>query len=129
MYKAWLSTGTGVNQSPAAGRFRRSRRPYTLIDGTTRIADGWAGLTDGTLDHAIDMTETGGFSPSDYLAWSNTGTNGFEAAGMGDCDAWSSAIAQVGGTGRIGRVDSWWTYSGGISCNYTEGRLFCFQQD
>lgn len=128
-YKAWLSTGPGANQSPAGGRFRRARGTYTLIDGSTTVANGWADLTDGTLQHAIDMTETGEFTPSGYLAWSNTATNGFEVGGGDDCGEWTDSFAIFGGTGDIGRVDSRWTYNGGISCNYDEARLFCFQQD
>lgn len=129
-YKAWLSSGTGENQSPAAGRFRRARGPYTLIDGATRVANGWADLTDGTLEHAIDMTETGG-TPSTDRAWSNTGTNGFELNDniLNDCEDWTSVISDFGGTGEITAINSAWTYNGGISCNFEGGALYCFQQD
>jgi tetrahydromethanopterin S-methyltransferase subunit B len=52
-FKAWLSAD---GASPST-RFTRSSVPYVLPDGTTVVANDWADLTSGSLQHAINMTE------------------------------------------------------------------------
>ena len=138
-YKAWLSTGTGEGESPAT-RFRRSGQPYQAVNGLT-IADDWADLTDGTLDHGIYYTEAGKFQPN-VVVWTNTGANGAEAVYPGDvspdCDDWTSADEFIDGlsvrkTGRVGTA-------GGTGVDWTESvwshcapdgkaHLYCFQQE
>ncbi|MET0791193.1 MAG: hypothetical protein ABW061_06690, partial [Polyangiaceae bacterium] len=54
VYRAWLS-GPDLPSSPSA-RFAHSSVPYRLLDGSL-VADDWGDLTDGTLQHAIDLTE------------------------------------------------------------------------
>lgn len=136
-YKAWLSTGNGANESPVNGRFRQSGLPYRLPDtGNTKIADDWTDLTTcengvsgACLDHAIDVTESGGTLSSDFV-WSNTGSNGNEAPAQFDCDNWTSADG--GNSGDWGQmqnnvVTGGWTDGGSISCAELY-RLYCFQQ-
>ena len=50
---AWLSDSTA---SPSS-RFTHSSVPYVLPDGTTVVANDWADLTGGTLQHLINMDE------------------------------------------------------------------------
>lgn len=53
-FLAWYS-GDGV--SPQS-RFTRPTVPYVLVNGTV-VANGWGDLTDGSLAHAINLTEAG----------------------------------------------------------------------
>ena len=52
-YKAWLA-GTDAASAPASTFFQASG-PYILPNGI-KVADSWADLTDGSLDHKIDVT-------------------------------------------------------------------------
>ena len=78
-YKAWISgrvdTGAGPLPHGVADRFTQSSGPYRLVDGT-QIADNWADLTDGSLDHPIDLTELNTPVGAEIRVWTNTTTNG-----------------------------------------------------
>lgn len=58
-------------------RFTQNPGPYVLVNGT-RVADNWADLTDGTLDHAIDRTEANLplADGAEARVWTNTTTAG-----------------------------------------------------
>ncbi|MFN8674826.1 MAG: hypothetical protein U0Z70_00485 [Thermomicrobiales bacterium] len=126
-YMAWLSTAT---QSPVS-RFTRADVPYTLTDDTP-LAENWAGLVSGTLAHAINKIETGGFvnGAPDY-AWTNTtetGAPGGLGNAMTNCLDWTSAEDNQGGnTGRLISTNFGWTFSTFDRCNQPR-RLYCFQQ-
>ena len=91
-YRAWLSDDTG---SPST-RFRCtaavcSGQGYQLPDqAQTQIATDWTDLTDGTLIHAINVTELGGTVPTnpapDARAWSNTAVDGTVRTDVPDDD-------------------------------------------
>lgn len=103
-YRAWLSDDTG---SPST-RFVRSSTPYILVNGTV-VADDWSDLTDGDIDHVINVDQYGNEVPVPTYAgsaqvWSNTEENGalnlnLEAA---HCDNWTSTTE----TGAIGVYSS-----------------------
>ncbi|MFT4041477.1 MAG: hypothetical protein QM692_25055 [Thermomicrobiales bacterium] len=128
-YMAWLSDTTG---SPLT-RFTKAGVPYTLVDGTP-IAQNWVDLTSGTIDHTLNLTETGvaiSTAQNAEGAWSSTGANGaILSISPKHCQNWSSS-SQVGRIGRPGETDSYWTDDGtslgNPGCGF-ESRLYCFQQ-
>lgn len=83
-YKAWLFDGT----TSAANRLTQSPWPYVLVNGT-KVADTWADLTDGTLDHAIDLDETGAVVAVSEV-WTGTHTDGTKTGA--DCTSWRAPV-------------------------------------
>lgn len=82
-FKAWLS-GRGDDVEcggvPCSGqsvndRFFMNPGPYELPNGT-KVADSWADLADGSLDHAIDRDENGNLFSGTNRVWTNTTSNG-----------------------------------------------------
>jgi Protein of unknown function (DUF1554) len=130
-YKAWLSIGTGPNESPATGRFRQSGQPYTLVTGT-QIAANWADLIDGTINSKINLTEgNSGVSDTD-IAWTHTNVDGTAGGFFNvDCTHWAStAVGEFGDFGEVMSTDAAWTRSSQATCNTDVIRhLYCFQQD
>lgn len=88
-FMAWLSTPG----SPPAGRFpTHSCGPYQLVDGTV-IADEWADLTDGDLDHHLDLTAAGNPNDLEDKVWSATsdwGTTLYVDGVAETCSGWLS---------------------------------------
>ena len=122
-YLAWLSDSTN---SPSS-RFTRATAPYALVDGTN-VADSWADLTSGTLNHAITKTElnttiAGGF------VWTHTLPDGTAGGSVPNqtCSNWTSATDS--GFGDMGTLQTagGWTAGGFSKCNQTI-RLYCLQQ-
>lgn len=113
MFKAWLSDGTG----DAAGRLTHATGNYVLMNGQV-VASGWAGLTSGTLQHAIDRTETNGVAPIGTVTcgggaivpvWTGTTSSG-AAAASGSCGNWRSTGTGVSGVfGSADTTNSAWT--------------------
>ena len=60
-YMAWLSDDSG---SPSS-RFAQSSEAYVLVDGTV-VAHDWADLTDGDLQHPINVSELNGAAPAGF---------------------------------------------------------------
>ena len=136
-YKAWLSSST----VSAASRLTHASVPYVLPNQTV-VAQGWAGLTSGSLQHAIDVTEQNGSPPSGTAAgpcnppsvWTNSNADGSIYTGMGadtSCVDWTGD----GPAGMYGAWNAsvyWWTDScGGVGgwpfCTLT-APLYCVQQ-
>ena len=92
---AWLSDDTG---SPAT-RFTQATVPYVRTDGV-RVADDYADLTDGTIQHAINVSESKGVASSPS-AWSTTGSTGtfldFGANPARHCSRWTDGSATLAG--------------------------------
>ena len=134
-YKAWLSIGTGANESPSS-RFRQSALGYVRTDGVS-VADSYADLTDGSINHAIYAMEDGSPVPppsGNVDIWTNTGTDGgeFSSALPFDCENWTSASRSF--TGRIGMADpivtgEEWTERGSVQFCDNPRPLYCFQQE
>ena len=117
-YKAWISDST---TSPSV-RFVQDGRPYVLTNGTF-VADSWTDLVDGSLDAAINITQTGA-SNSNRDVWTATNTNG--AYSFSSCSDWSS----TGGFGTYGEsedTNSQWTNRSSESCG-NSNYLYCFEQ-
>lgn len=153
-FKAWISgrvdTGAGPLPHGVVDRFTQNPGPYVLVNGT-QVADDWADLTDGTLDHAIDRTEanlplaTG----DEARVWTNTTTSGLAwdngrncATGPSEsvpnpsswtCGApsWTAGDCQFqsGKFGLATSTTSSWTgtESSNINCTNTF-HLYCFEQ-
>jgi hypothetical protein len=128
-YKAWLSTGTGPDQSPATGRFRQSGQPYRRVDGPI-IATNWADLIDGPLAGPINADENGNEAPFGGV-WTNTAPDGTERTpDPHSCGDW-----QVGNSSLFGRIgidnqtNSQWTDFGELRPCSGSARLYCFQQE
>ena len=141
-YKAWIS-GNELASSPSA-RFTHSTVPYRLLDGSV-VADDWADLTDGTLQHAINLSEIR--SKISFFALTFTladGTPGLfhsisttcYTGNNCNCDNWtndqSSGTPTPGSAvGQTYAVDEKWTdYSFGNDCgDGPDGpSLYCFEQ-
>ena len=122
-YKAWLGNAAG---SPAT-RFRRSARPYVLVDGT-KIADDWDDLLDGSIDARINVDESGTTVAPSFV-WTGIGL----AAGAifitgADCANWTdSTIGDPGSSGSTDETDSGWTDFGQGACDFARP-VYCFQQ-
>jgi len=127
-YMAWISTDQG---SPST-RFVQSTVAYVKVDGV-KIADDWTDLVDGTLDAAINQTETGATPQSStYICngtarqtWTGTALDGTPSAN--NCTNFSS----TGSTGAIGRNTggdaNWSVCNPSVACT-NMAPLYCFQQ-
>jgi hypothetical protein len=134
-FLAWLSDS---NTTPWS-RFYRSEYPYRLTDGTL-VAKSWSDLVDGTLEHPINLTETGVFPPNGTTpcaggghptVWTATAPTGLQfGAGGYNCDDWTStaAIGAAWGvaTASSGEWTSWCT-ANAMVCN-AQSSLYCFQE-
>ena len=151
-YKAWLSgrvdTGAGPLPHGVVDRFVQSSGPYVLVNGV-KVANNWADLTDGTLAHAIDLTEQGTPVGFEARVWTNTTTSGHAwdngrqcAAGISSDEhgVWTWTCGAPGWTagdcrfqsGKYGDAHSssgsWTgTVTSNTSCDQAL-RLYCFQQ-
>jgi cysteine-rich repeat protein len=130
-YKAWLSDLTG---SPST-RFTMSAAYYTVTG--VKVADTWADLTDGTLDAAINVTESGVAAPltpsacsAPTIVWTNTLSTGAAWSPIGSCTNWTSTSGQLT-AGNAGATNATWTVfcSGGGSAGCSNFfALYCFEQ-
>jgi len=130
-YMAWLSDAAA---SPAS-RFTQTSTPYILRDGTL-VANGWGDLTDGTLLHAIDLTEQLGAPPTldttcagvgVPTVWTNTAFSGASQGPSSNCEGWTT----TDGVTISGRADTeaatWSTACTDLPCS-ANASLYCFQQ-
>lgn len=137
-FKAWISGREQSNQD-AAGRLTHAAVPYTLVDGTV-VADNWADLTDGTLDHALNLTETGGTVPAGARVWTNTTTAGLAWENTRDCALGSGPATwtcnpttecpfESGKYGQAQSTSAAWTgeTSSNTACSNAY-RLYCLEQ-
>jgi len=128
-YAAWLSIGSGVDESPATGRFRHAGQPYMRVDGVT-IAEDWADLISGTLDAPLNVTETGTTLSGNTLILTNTLPEGMVGGSIpgADCQDWTTSMLGDANVGNSAHSDSNWSVNGSGLCNVPIGRLYCFQQ-
>ncbi len=134
-YMAWLSDSS---ESPD-NRFNKDGGPFILTDGTI-VADDWEDLTDGALQHAINMHADGSPVTEDpswpLYPWTNTMEGGTLHSAVYTCDDWTSE--EVGGDAPRGRhgwaddndvLDSpyQWTRAYITDCNNPR-YLYCFEQ-
>jgi hypothetical protein len=139
-YKAWLS-GSALSSSPSV-RFTHAAVPYVLLDGSV-VANDWADLTDGTLQHAINLSEV--HTKLSFFAFTFTladGTPGLAGSASQTCyqgnnctcDDWTNGETQGSPTpgsavGQTYGTDKQWTdYSFLNGCGDTGISLYCFEQ-
>ena len=151
-FKAWISgrvdTGDGPLPHGVVDRFTQSADPYRLVNGT-QVADNWGDLTDGSLDHAIDLDEYGNGVGEETRVWTNTRTNATAWDNSTQCAVgpnidipglwtWScGAPSWIAGdcgfqSGKYGQANSTtgsWTgtESSNIGCG-NQFHLYCFEQ-
>ena len=130
-YGAWLSSTTESPQS----RMSHDGGPFVLSDRTTHVAETWAELTGGTLQHPIDRTEIGMLVIGTGCdVWTNTKPDGLVESMISgdDCDDWSTL--DQGGPQIMGSVndsDARWTrhFLCGTTCGASaSAALYCIQQ-
>ena len=128
-WKAWLSD-TFIS---ASSRFARSDSPYKLLDGRI-IADNWSDLTDGSINHAINLSEYKSTVDAGNV-WTNTTRSGEINKDISiqpaHCQNWTDSTADkkgsIGSTWS-GSTNHNWTESGYDWCVNPSKRLFCFEQ-
>ena len=122
-YLAWLSDGT---DSPDT-RFTKSSHPYVLPDGT-RIAENYTDLTDGSIQHLIDIDSTGKTVGQNRF-WTGTNEDGTTAQPFRTCTGWMNPITNARGmVGSTGHTLTSWSSQSQNRCNTISNRLACFQQ-
>ena len=120
-FMAWLSAANG---SPIS-RMTKYEEPYLLLDGESTVASSWSELTDGAVDSAINVDETGALQPG-KRAWTGTAASG--AAASPRCKDWTSDIKEDGGLqGSSSYLDAQWSNKAAASC-FTSARLICVEQ-
>ncbi len=152
-FKAWISgrvdTGAGPLPHGVVDRFTQNPGPYVLLDGT-QVADNWADLTDGSLDHAIDRTELNMPVSGEVRVWTNTRTSGVAWDNSRNCalgpgsdgvpgiNSWTcgspdfspgNCANQSGKFGQATATNGSWTgtESSNVACTNLF-RLYCFEQ-
>jgi hypothetical protein len=122
-YLAWLSDGT---DSPNT-RFTKSSHPYLLPDGT-KIAENYTDLTDGSIQHFINIDSTGktvGQNPF----WTGTNQDGTTVQPLRTCNGWKDLYTNAYGTiGSTGHTLTTWSSQTMQNCKTQRSRLACFQQ-
>ena len=122
-YLAWLSDGT---DSPNT-RFTKSSHPYLLPDGT-KIAENYTDLTDGSIQHFINIDPTGktvGQNPF----WTGTNQDGTTAQPIRTCNGWMDLYTNAYGMiGSTGHTLTTWSSQSMQNCKTQRNRLACFQQ-
>lgn len=125
-FLAWISDA----EASPADRFARDGGPWVRTDGTT-LADDWDDLTDGTLDHPIELDATGQPLDDQLAVWTNTAWDG-TALGS-DCQGWTSAAFEHGGifgdfaqSSEFGQWTAWGNPTP-FPCENTF-HLYCFEQ-
>ena len=122
-WKAWLSDAT----TSASLRLTHATVPYVLLEGPT-IAANWNALTNGTLDHAINVSEDGTVHTAILEVWTATTLRG--AYSGRSCNAWTtnasgSIYADVG---LSNQTDGGWTDRFPQFCDRLNVHLYCFEQ-
>jgi hypothetical protein len=134
-FKAWLSDANG---SPST-RFSKGAGEYRRLDGMI-VAKSFSDLTDGSLLHPINVTETGAAASSTGNTYVYTGTkpdgtlvtidsSDPDAAKGATCAGWTmqSDSAQVA-YGNYSSSDQSWSYGGMRQGCSTPLRMYCFEQ-
>lgn len=123
-WQAWISQF----QDGVSDRFTPSDVPYLMLDGTP-IADDWDDLTDGMIQHAIDLDEHMMTSPSPRTVWTATQFSGAGLDGT-DCNGWTDDTEGSASVGTsFAKITSGnWTIGGERQCTDTDVHLYCFEK-
>jgi hypothetical protein len=120
---AWLSADDDTN---AADRITDGE--YQLLDGTV-VTNDKADLTDGTLDHPINIDPNGNVIDG-VEVWTGTSALGTLEGRTcrTDLDSWRS-VGDGEAEGQVGDsslADAAWTSAGEASCSEVSKHLYCF---
>jgi hypothetical protein len=129
-FKAWLSDA----QTSAESRMTHSTAAYLLVDGTV-VASSWDDLLHASLQHAIDLEETGAIhqAPPTVMrqisAWTGTEFDGTYYVDGNDvaCNGWND----LHGNGLLGSTTEatrGWTDGGFITLCTDFAALYCIEQ-
>ncbi len=125
-YKAWISDSV---ESPDT-RFEKKGGPFVLVNGVV-IADDWQDLTDGTLQHPIDIGADETDHPV-FEAYTNTAIDGtaYSTDPNLTCLDWTDVNSTYHfWSGEETAANERWTHDNYYTCgsrNYWG--LYCFQQ-
>jgi hypothetical protein len=132
-FKAWLSDST----VSAAQRLSHTGSPYLLVDGTV-VANDWADLVDGTIAHAIVLTEAGGAPPATtacpdewgVTARTTTHADGSLSDGSATCANYTTTMgpSDVGCVGVTWLESGWSVCCGGANMCDDSAVLYCIEQ-
>lgn len=117
-YRAWLST------SSVDAKNRVTDATYALVDGTV-IANNINELTNGSLNHRINMTALGQRYVTTQNVWTGTQASGLRIANQ-HCNNWNSVSGYSGRTGRTNQLNQNWTESSIFGCGNAR-KLYCFE--
>lgn len=125
-YRAWVSSSS----LSAATRMTHFDGEYRLINGT-KIADNWADLVDGSIQHPINVTEYGLTIPGTIPVYTGTNTNG-STDSPNTCSDWTSSSGTTwvrGGNGGVSNGEwTFWVFAGCDGNWGTGWKLYCFEQ-
>jgi prepilin-type N-terminal cleavage/methylation domain-containing protein len=123
IWVAWISDST----TAAKDRVTQTTGDYIRIDGVV-VANGWADLTDGTIDNPITISEDGLNHGGTNGAWTGTGITGLPVGNF--CNNWTDGTtAFTGNPGVKIYVDGGWTdYSGADQLCSNAFKLYCFEK-
>lgn len=82
--------------------------PIFLLDGVSKIADNNADLWDGTLAHALNVTEAGNIMPQ-VPVWTGTASNGTKSTAVNANELGASAVA----SGLASATSAQWIFANG----------------
>jgi hypothetical protein len=117
-WKAWLS------DSSTDARDRIADQAYYRVDGT-KIADSMADLTDGSLDAALNVTESG--STRDNRVMTNTDSDGTKG-GRNCCDFDDSGCSAYQHTAESQNTNNYWTDNLHNEWCHDTYPIYCFEQ-
>lgn len=121
VYKAWLSD---VDNGPMQN-FTRHKGDYITTTGIV-VANGWADLTDGSLQNPINITSAGDTHIT--YVWTNTQIDGNIDTFDTHCLNWTSDQGNTYGmVGHSNFSTNYWTEYRAIYCSETFG-FYCIQQ-
>ena len=130
-FKAWLSDPTG----DAVDRLTHATGNYVLVSGQI-VASGWSGLTSGTLQHAINVTEKNGAAPNgtvrcganpDVPVWTGSVVAGTTIVMNGSCDNWTGSGGGIFGNGDATN-SAWTAMCQLLSVCASTAALYCVEQ-
>lgn len=128
-FVAWVSSKADTAKARLWGGGAPAPGRWVLPDKTTVVANSWAGLTSGTLQHAIDRDESGAAVSLAQLVITNTNAQGDEDMPGYDCGGFFAAGASFICPGHISSGMDWTTSAPcNFLCSTQDYRIYCMQK-
>ncbi len=127
-YQPWLG---GDHMTPAlwGAQDYTFTNEYRLPSDEVVTADGWLGLTSGSLNTPIYRNARGETVSEPFLAWTNVDPEGFTSALESSCADWGAGLVESAASGVVGDIASvtgTWAYLGPRTCA-GGARLYCVE--